>query len=168
MRGIWHATLLDTCPIVCGWHTSGECTSMCSLKSVALHSLQILAGSTSGTIAAALSSPLELIKVRLLQYTHLISHHKCRIGMSLDCVVCRYVPACGFVGPWCTLELLHAPHPTLQTRLQAKGAKHTSPIAVVQHVVQQDGVAGLWRGAVPGVQQCHKLFWWLYVLDHSP
>lgn len=39
----------------------------------------------------------------------------------------------------------------LQVRLQAPGSPYTSSSAAISAVVAADGIAGLWKGATPGV-----------------
>jgi hypothetical protein len=46
--------------------------------------------------------------------------------------------------------LLTSPTELIKTRLQAKGNVHKSSLAVMQHVIRQDGIHGLWKGAIPG------------------
>ena len=45
-----------------------------------------------------------------------------------------------------------ATNPTelVKTRLQTKGNTHKGSLAVIRDIVSTEGVAGLWRGAVPG------------------
>jgi hypothetical protein len=42
------------------------------------------------------------------------------------------------------------PAELVKTRLQTKGNVHTGSLAVIRDIVKTEGVAGLWRGAVPG------------------
>lgn len=46
---------------------------------------------------------------------------------------------------------LTSPTELVKTRLQAQGSTARGPLEVVRAVVAQEGVAGLWRGAVPGL-----------------
>ena len=42
------------------------------------------------------------------------------------------------------------PTELVKTRLQTKGIEHQGSVAVIKHILQTEGVVGLWRGAVPG------------------
>ncbi|GFR45395.1 hypothetical protein Agub_g6678 [Astrephomene gubernaculifera] len=52
---------------------------------------------------------------------------------------------------------LTSPTELVKTRLQAKGNQAQSTLGVVRQVVQESGVAGLWRGAVPSMARAALL-----------
>lgn len=49
------------------------------------------------------------------------------------------------------------PTELIKTRLQTKGNVHKGSIAVVKHIIANEGVKGLWRGSVPGMTRAALL-----------
>lgn len=94
----------------------------------------LTAGCISGALAAAVTNPLDLVKVRR-------PARRGRNRHSKPCSACKTV-ARG--GPQALASLA-------QTRLQAEGNPYRSSADVIRHAVREQGLRGLWVGSTPSM-----------------
>ncbi|KAJ9520243.1 hypothetical protein QJQ45_030272, partial [Haematococcus lacustris] len=117
-----------------GLYTPIKSAIMGGNSSSASFELKVLSGSLSGGLAAAVTSPIELVKTRL-QVT-LRAKIWVRVRHMIAAAMCPLTITATAGGP--------------QAAGKTPGAQKTS-MGVIRAVMAADGVAGLWKGAMPGL-----------------
>lgn len=132
-------------------------------------STKVVAGTLSGTGAALVCSPTELLKVCIIGAP---GAFKGQVkGFGLQESAGRRTGGCAYrssSSPPYRLPHTFLPSPPhSQTRMQAGAGSGQSTMGVLRDVVRQDGLAGLYRGATPGVVSVRAFAHVLDLLAHT-
>ncbi|KAJ9504815.1 hypothetical protein QJQ45_020724 [Haematococcus lacustris] len=122
-----------------GLYTPIKSAIMGGNSSSASFELKVLSGSLSGGLAAAVTSPIELVKTRLQLPCNALLLPCVNAMQRIAAAMCPLTITATAGGP--------------QAAGKTPGAQKTS-MGVIRAVMAADGVAGLWKGAMPGLFRC--------------
>ncbi|KAJ9519972.1 hypothetical protein QJQ45_014704, partial [Haematococcus lacustris] len=131
-----------------GLYTPIKSAIMGGNSSSASFELKVLSGSLSGGLAAAVTSPIELVKTRL-QVT-LRAKIWVRVRLPCNALLLPCVNAMQRIAAAMCPLTITATAGGPQAAGKTPGAQKTS-MGVIRAVMAADGVAGLWKGAMPGL-----------------
>lgn len=116
---------------------------------------KIMAGCTSGMVAAAISNPTDLIKVSLHSFPALrVKNGLDSFSEIRDWIVTQRSVS---IVLWIVVcdELVFVSYE--KTRLQSKDGKGKTVVDVVKRVVREEGATGLWHGVMPSMARAAVL-----------